>query len=127
MHRSLTTSSLLLAISLVAACGGSQVVPSIGPGDSPGRRDTQGDGTGTDGHTGRDTHRVGGADHLGRAVPAAPTTSAPTPRLDGAHVPSGDGPGGSKRARMTIPRLGTHAILLGDAQGAGRRERRRGS
>ena len=107
MHRSLTTSSLLLAISLVAACGGSQAIPSSAPataGVAATPKETARASTATPGAT--------------PSASAAPSTSvAPSQAAAGSTSrPATSGPRWEDAGQMTIPRLVTHAILLADGR-----------
>ena len=109
MHRSLTTSSLLLAISAGGGLRGIPGRPLDGPGDSRGP-------PATPKATAPAPTATPAATPTASAAPStsvAPSSSAvPRARHNRRHPD----PGGRTRARMTIPRLVTHAILLGDGR-----------
>jgi large repetitive protein len=102
MRRSLTTSSLLLAISLVAACGGSQVSPPAAPA--------------TVGASGAPKATAPASTETPIATPtASPAPSASAAPPSGSQPPT-SGPRWEDAGQMTIPRLVTHAILLADGR-----------
>ena len=108
MHRSLTTSSLLLAVSLVAACGGSQVIPSAAAATAG--------LSGTPKETARASTATPAATPSASAAPSTSAAPSPAAPRSTSSRPATSGPRWEDAGQMTIPRLVTHAILLGDAR-----------